>query len=358
MKDILDASLVITGRNINRFYKHRDVYFADILIEKRNNNYFVIKSKQKDIKEGMRFDDSSDLLLKTLSPKNKEHFLIGILSYDEITRLTIKFDNKDFELKFHSSRLNEAYFKDDKAFYLDEKENIPIIRVTSFDVKYDIELSEYVDYGKKLKKSQYFILNLYNNKGGGSNYSMNFFKNINNSTISDQVVIYAELISPVTLQGQVLRYQALKNPPPNWIEMMKRVNSLLSEQKNNPKYYWQITDNSKKKYTTGIYKGTSIILINRNSGGASESAIEYSRSLKNSIIIGENSAAGGSFRDNCLYMLPNSKIKLSLPFKLALIKGFYEGIGFMPDLWLDSKTPINEIIKWIKNPDEYIFELE
>ena len=169
--------------------------------------------------------------------------------------------------------------------------------------------------------------------------------------------IYAELISPVTLQGQIYRYQFYKNPP-SWQGMMNRVNNFIKEQKKESKSYWHIIDSSNKKVKIGNYKGTAILLINRVVGSSGEATISFSKCLKNCILIGENSAGGGIFGDNCLYILPNSKIKLQLPFKLNLIKGFYEGVGFMPDYWLDSKNPINEIIIWINNPEDYVFNLK
>ncbi len=353
LKDIVDASFMIYGRKVNGFNKRKEVYFADILIEKRDNNYFVIKSKQKDIKEGMKFDDSKDLLFKTLSPKVKEHFLIGNLSYEVIKTLNIKFDNKKFNLKLHTCKVNEAYFKDDKVYYVDKKEDIPIIQATTFEEKYKKELIEFINYGKELKNSSYFILNLYNNSGGNSYYPMQFFKNINDSEINNQG-IYAEIISPVTLQGQIHRDQSYKNTSPQWQNMMKRVNDFMVDQKKNTRYYWNIENLLNINNKTGNYNGTAVVLINRNSGGL---AINYPRCLKNSIFIGENSASSGSFRDVCMYILPNSKIKFQLPFKLFLFKDSYEGVGYVPDYWLDSKNPINEIINWIKNPEDYIFEL-
>ncbi len=355
LKNIIDGHLTIFGESTYRFFKHKDVYFADILIEKRDNNYFVIYSKQQEIKEGMRFDDSQDLLFKTLSPKGKEHFLIGILSYEKISNFNIKFDSKEYVLKLHPNKFNEANFNNDKVFYLEEKENIPIIHVTNFGVRNDKELLKYVEYGKELKNSFCFILNLYNNKGGSSNYPMQFFININNFAAWEN--IYAELITPATLQAQIHRFKYLKDPRPDVPKWVNSLNKTIDDQKKNPKYYWNIrnlyTDNE-----TGTFNGTAIILINRNVASSGEAAISYSKCLKNSILIGENSAGIGTFGEVYFYILPNSKIRFQLPGKLFLMKDFYEGIGFIPDYWLDSNTPINEIINWIKNPEEYIFELK
>jgi hypothetical protein len=357
LKGIVDNHLTIYGRNRNRFFKHKDAYFADVLIEKRKNDYYVLKSKQKNIKENVKFNGSEDFLFKTLSPKGKEHFLIGKLSYENITKLNIKFNNKEIKLKLHACKLNEANFKKNKAFYLDEKHNIPIIHVTTFQANKSSELTKFVDYGKTLKNTPYFILNLYGNNGGDSRYSMQFFRNINNSDISIQGV-FTELISPVTLQGQIHRYRSFKVPPPHWKEMMKRVDRLMKEQKKSSKYYWKISNHLNKNNKKGNYNGTAILLINRDVASSGELAISHSACLKKHIVIGENSAGCGIFGDVCLYILPNSKIKFQLPLKLFLIKDFYEGIGHMPDYWLDSKSPVNEILNWINNPEDYMFNLK
>ena len=305
----------------------------------------------------MRFDDSNDFLFKTLSPKSKEHFLIGNLSYENITTLDVKFNNKKFKLKLHTCKLNEVNFKDNKTFYFEEKQNIPVLHVTTFQANKGSELTKFVEYGKKIKNTPYFILNLYGNTGGDSRYSMRFFREINNSKIGVQG-IFTELISPVTLQGQIHRYQSFKKPPSHWKDMMKRVDALMKEQQKSSKYYWKISNHLNKNYKNGNYNGTAILLINRDVGSSGELAISHSACLKKSILIGENSAGCGIFGDVCLYILPNSKIKFQLPLKLFLIKDFYEGVGHMPDYWLDSKTPIDEIINWIKNPENYVFKLK
>ena len=89
----------------------------------------------------------------------------------------------------------------------------------------------------------------------------------------------------------------------------------MEEQKMSSKYYWNIFNCLNINCKNGDYNGTAIILINRIVGSSGEAAISYSKCLKNCILIGENSAGGGTFGDVCLYILSNSKIKLGTQSK-------------------------------------------
>ena len=84
----------------------------------------------------------------------------------------------------------------------------------------------------------------------------------------------------------------------------------------------------------------------------------YSKSVKNRIVIGENTGGVAQFSDVQQYYLPNSKIRVKLARQILSIPDFEECVGFLPDLWLDSSEPIKEIIKWLDDPENYQFKFE
>ena len=74
-------------------------------------------------------------------------------------------------------------------------------------------------------------------------------------------------------------------------------------------------------------------------------------------MLGENTYGMGMFGNAVKYVLPNSRITLRLCKSLFIMPDFEEGVGFIPDLWVDSADTVNETIEWLKNPKKYQFKL-
>lgn len=91
---------------------------------------------------------------------------------------------------------------------------------------------------------------------------------------------------------------------------------------------------------------------------AGEDFLSYSKSLPDITIVGENSGGVGTFGEIRSYVLPNSKIRLNFPSKIFLSKYAEEGIGFLPDYWLDSSKPEEEVSNWLNDPQNYQFNIE
>ena len=79
------------------------------------------------------------------------------------------------------------------------------------------------------------------------------------------------------------------------------------------------------------------------------------QSIRNRIVIGENTGGVAQFSSTCGYYLPNSKIILNLPRQLIFIPGLEECIGYLPDYWLDTVEPEEEVLKWLDDPENYQF---
>jgi len=68
--------------------------------------------------------------------------------------------------------------------------------------------------------------------------------------------------------------------------------------------------------------------------------------LNNCIIMGENTKGCMNTGDIRYFYLPNSLSFLSIP-TARFPNIFEEGIGFIPDYWIDNADPINCIVKWL-----------
>ena len=69
---------------------------------------------------------------------------------------------------------------------------------------------------------------------------------------------------------------------------------------------------------------------------------------KDNELVFKNKQFSSLFGDIKSYLLPRSKIYISIPFKV-FFEGKEEGKGFLPDYWIDSKNPTKYLEKWLKH---------
>jgi len=361
-----DGHTKLTGFKETEFAKSKHAYFADIVLEQQNNKLVVVQSNQPLIKEGMEYSDSSDKLFQTLSPTNKKHYLVGSLSYYNIDILDIRFNGEIYNIHLHPCRISIAK-NSDKVFETTKKDSITYVRVTNFEDKYRNQLKKFVNSGKKLKNRELIVYNLINNDGGNAIYPRFFTENLNTNAKGFEYM--ATLHSPAINQA----YMPGKNTwlsdniPIEWLngdvdpdklppEIAQTGQDIRNENtmfKQTPSVFWEIIEN--KVPETGTFSGRFITIINSRVGSSANNATAFTKSIPNSILIGENTSGGYTFGEIVYYNLKHSRLKLKLPIKIITHKDFSYDRGFLPDYWLDSDEPELEITKWINNPDTYMF---
>ena len=101
----------------------------------------------------------------------------------------------------------------------------------------------------------------------------------------------------------------------------------------------------------GTYNGTLIMLVNSDTGSAGETAVLYGKSLRNFILIGENTMGCNTFGNVASYELTNSHIICRIPNVINLCEepaDCMEGEGFTPDYWVDSVDVEGDVLRWIE----------
>ena len=111
---------------------------------------------------------------------------------------------------------------------------------------------------------------------------------------------------------------------------------------------WKFSLDNPVDYTQSKYNGTLYTLMNTRTGSSAENAVGYAKSVKNHLLIGENSGGVGLFGEVQGYILRHSLIRLGIPCKIFL-NGVAEGEGYSPDYWVDSADLVNTVAKWIQN---------
>jgi hypothetical protein len=345
--NIIDGHLSVRGYNLSRFFNHKSAYFSEIILEKNGTDIIVKESNFSNINPGDIYKDKEEYLFSTLSNEDTENYIIGVLSYNPVVVKDIIFSSGKFSIPFHSCRISEADVSND-IFTERKIMNTPVISVRSMSNKYYNTLKEFEKTGNKYRNSENIILDILYNGGGSSDYGKNFIKNLNRTAVWQ--MNFAQLESPVTLQAWALM-DISQNPTLE--EYIKNAREKLKEHQKKPYRKFNIFESPKPEY--GDYKGNLFVLTNRNIASSGEALCSYARSVKKSFLIGENTAGIGTFGEIDNYQLPNSNIILNVPEKLFVHTNLIESIGFMPDYWLDSPTPIEELIRYIKFRENYSF---
>jgi hypothetical protein len=138
LKIIKDGHLTISGINDIRFYSHKNAYFADIVIEKKDDKYIVVRTKNKNVKTGMQFIDDKEKLFLTLSANKKKEYLLGILSYEYTPKMKVKFDKGEFDITLHNCKLTNSKSFSDSIFAVKTVDDIDVLKVNSFSNRFMI----------------------------------------------------------------------------------------------------------------------------------------------------------------------------------------------------------------------------
>jgi hypothetical protein len=280
-------------------YKHKNIYFSDVLVESKDTNvYQVIDSKIGEISRGDKFTetDFNNYLFRTLSPKNTSQYLIGILSEEDVSEQTLSFNNKSIALPFHEGRINKAKIVESGIVQIEEVNQVTILNVKSFSSNHESSMQKLLELGKKLKDTNSFILNLFDNSGGTTLYPEKFIRSLNDYA-DWKGTCSAKLWSPASIQFYLSSGPFTKNVD-HYIQFSERN---FDKFKNAPVKEWNLYPYHGNQHQTGTYKGTMVVLVNRNVGSAAESAITLTRSVKNSILVGENTRGAGSSGEMAMF---------------------------------------------------------
>jgi hypothetical protein len=373
LKVINDGHSRIIGFKNRELKKRIMPFFTDMIIEKKDGKYFVIQSKINEVVIGDEYIDSVKYLYKTLSNNKSEQYLIGILANENPKFLKLNFKSGIYDLPLHQCKIGEIYNKpNDPTFQVDSVKNILTLKIWKFSGNNNIEqIKQFVDYGKKIRDKDLFVLNLIGNTGGDSEWGNKFIKNLNDIVIDKGYVL--KLHSPAICQSfiPIKNYWLLKNMPDSWYSkdgnltdscptetktFFEQMNIECNILKEDPKCYWEIENRNTSQERTGAYKGKVIIISNHYNASAGETTLaKIKSSISNSIVIGENSCGAFVFSSKNSYCLKNSLIKLQLTKYLEIHPDCHGNKGFFPDYWLDSDDPIKEVVNWINNPETYQF---
>ena len=306
----------LTGRL--GFSRQYSAYFTDFVVEKKDNVYSVIKSDDKTVKIGSHVS-GDNCFYKTLSPKNRELFLVGHRSFDAVKSIRLYIDDKPREVSVHRCRAIQKNEQFDVCMQFTTKNSVNIYRSNCCDYVDGLnEQTDFIALGEKHRNDKVLVLDYLSNQGGYNRITREFIKGLNDYVHCEENC--AALISPVTENKDCFREWIIEKSQPYNTEL-------------------------------GKFDGTLIMLINGDTASSGETAILYAKSLRHFILIGENSMGCNTFGNVASYSLKHSKIIARIPNTLNLCTNpddCVEGKGFAPDFWVDSADVQGEVLSWIR----------
>lgn len=231
------------------------------------------------------------------------------------------------EVPLHRRRANEEMKTEDVCFKRSRKMGVDILRSNCCDYVGEIRGdTDFVSIGRQYAGCKRLILNYLSNEGGYNRMMREFIKGLNGYVHCPE---YSwKLISPVT-EGKACRRE--------WVKL---------------------SDPSPYAREKGVYDGTCIMLVNSNTASAGETAVLYGKSLRNFILVGENTMGCNTFGNVAGYTLRNSRILCRIPNVINLCENpgdCEEGRGFTPDFWVDSTDVEGEVLRWLGDRRDSLF---
>lgn len=319
LDDVKDSHLVFSlpyFEKTHRFCTHNTVYFADIVLQKNNDDYVVVTSHDPFVKCGDVIITEGKCLFKTIDGK----FLYGILSEKPIETVICNCAGKKVPLHAFPAPLKQI--SDTGLWSHNRCNGIDIVTIHSLaalsaDERQDLE--RLVALGKELKNASKMILDLRGNRGGDSEIARRFIENLNGSAYMN--LNYAKLNTQGSRLAEISLYAK------NLDEYKKVREGILLDSSSE----WQCSEFS--PVCDGQFKNQLVVLTDRNTASSAEIMLKCIKdNIPQSITIGENTSGTLNTGDVRYYYLPNSLIFLNIP--TAIFAGiFEEGTGFCPDFW-------------------------
>lgn len=301
-----------------RFGRQYLAYFADALVEEVNGQNIVIESNTSKIPLGSVVD-SSACLFTTLAPEGKKRFLIGKRSFQQLNEIAVVVNGKEISVSVHRCRASAKTEECDICMDSRNRNDIPILRSNCCDyVGRLTEQTDFIAMGENYCNSNVLILNYLSNEGGYNRITREFIQGLNDYVHAPEYSM--KLISPVTEGHDCKR---------KWVT----ISTLTPYERNK-----------------GKFNGKLIMLVNSGTASSGETAVMYGRSVRDFILIGENTMGCNTFGNVRGYTLKNSGIICRIPNVINLCENpedCKEGYGFEPNYWVDSENVEEEVVKWL-----------
>jgi hypothetical protein len=251
----------------------------------------------------------------------------------------------------------------------------PRLEIRTFSNLAGDVLKSFLQTAEELRSEPAVIVDLRGNRGGSDLFAKQWFAALLGEAPKGWEI--RELLSPVTLQGDVLLHRWLLERASSpyareqaggrlaYFQQRLRVAEEAGIER-----HWKTPDEgtragSAMPENSGLsaesldrsggvssqrgFAGRLIVLVDRGTCSSAETFVLMAKRLPGTVLLGENTGGMAEFGEIKLYTLPHSGIQAQVGSKKFqdTSGAFAEGLGFKPDYWLDSSHPISSILEEI-----------
>ena len=304
-------------------------YIKDVVFREDDIGYYTLVRGKKWYLESVNGGDFFEYLKVTIDESGElVYALVKITNCSEKKlkdcTVTLKRGSVEFQYVTGWTRYNLMYDRSGGHSWREAGETVaglrvengvPIIHTRSFyRERYDAELLKYAGTGSQLKNQKLFVIDLRGNGGGNSRYAELWVRNYSGSDVGYPFV-HARLNA--SLSGSSIN--AVVRP------------FVPKEKPNN-----------------------TIVLIDKDVASSGELAYQYHSTFNNTLFVGTNTAGCMLAGEPETIQLPNSKMVFRIgTLYMVGCKDYYngmypEGIGLMPDVFVDGKDALDLSMKMIE----------
>lgn len=280
-------------------------YFTDVVVKGSDDGYEVINNNDYFPVGYIIKNILPSNLFKTLPDGDVERYLIGILQDSNKEILSLNIAGKDLPL--HLSRSATRRYGRENTLTSYSSFSFLQLNLCHYD-----DLNVYYEYGKKLREGDNAIISVVGNPGGSSYVPEKIFEGLKGNGFWDVCGTNLNL------------FQRSRIPFRCHCNYGMRPKPILND----------------------TYDKTIYVIMNKQTASAGESLVSMSNEAKKVIKVGTNTLGCGMFGEVLCYVLPQSHAYINIPYKTFFMEGFVEGVGFMPDYWLDDADPNKCFLDW------------
>ncbi|MGH4139039.1 S41 family peptidase [Clostridium sp.] len=270
---------------------------------------------------------------------------------EDILPMNIKFkdgnNEENISINLENTSRNYVHKGSSNSYTYEEIYNIPVIDLNSFVTSKELE--EFAEDGKKVSKKDLVIIDLRGNSGGSEAYAFDWIKNFTKQEYKSPG-FSSTLLTKNSKEALLYTGKKMTESSEDYVKLEQQINDMYKKVKSEPEYMgW-----SQVKHEESIHINNEkliFVLMNKSTASAAESFVKTLRSCSNTFFIGTNTSGMSNVGNLGLYVLPNSKIDVffgNTPFVDNDLK-WRDGLGVLPDFWVDSKNAEYRLLRFIKN---------
>ncbi len=247
--------------------------------------------------------------------------------------------------------MSQKVHKNQTAFEQKTIQGIPVLICRNLSDKPEENTLKYLsESGLQLKEESVFIIDLKGNPGGSELWSKFWFENYTGTTPrtgKSSMKRYSKLY----LYGQKKEKDIAIEPflkkydMPRLNKVAKSYYGSRDEALDNKAYDTWVVEKNDSKWVNN--ENTIFVLMDKGVASSGEDFIGYLRTLGNVVFVGNNTSGCQAVSDLQVMFLPNSNLLVYLGAGLDMNKyppHFIDGVGFEPDIWLDSEGMLERVI--------------